>query len=105
MKPIAPTISSWYQDREQHTWFEVVALDDKAGTIEVQYFDGAIAEFDRETWRQLSLVSAAAPEDSDAAYELSLEDRGNDEDLIPPLNQINFLAMLEPESFPGIEDF
>jgi hypothetical protein len=31
--------------------FEVVALDDHDGTIEVQYFDGTLEELDLEDWK------------------------------------------------------
>lgn len=100
-----PHIGSWYQDREQGAWFEVVALDEASGTIEVQYFDGSIAEFDRENWQQLTLVGAAAPEDSEAAYEMSAEDRWGEEFNGSARDHLTALAMLEPDSYPAIDDF
>jgi hypothetical protein len=98
-------IGTWYQDKEQNLWFEVVALDDNEGTVEVQYIDGSISEIDAENWKQLPLVQAAAPEDSDAAYELSNEDRWNEEETLTPMSQYNPLEFLEPDIFPSIEDF
>lgn len=98
-------IGAWYQDKEQDLWFEVVAIDDNEDTVEVQYVDGSISEIDTENWKQLPLVQAAAPEDSDAAYELSNEDRWGDEDTSIPMQHYNPLEFLEPDTFPGIEDF
>jgi hypothetical protein len=98
-------VGSWYQDDEQQLWFEVVALDEDEGTIDVQYSDGSINEFDLENWQQLSLSQAAAPEDSDAAYELGDEHRWQYKDALMPMYDNNPLTLLEPESFPSIEDF
>ena len=39
----APVIGSWYRKRGGET-FEVVAIDPKDRTIEIQYFDGAVEE-------------------------------------------------------------
>ncbi|WP_024460335.1 DUF6763 family protein [Marinimicrobium sp. LS-A18] len=100
----SPSIGAWYFDREDQQVFEVVALDEQQGTIEVQYLDGAIGEFDLETWPQLPLVPAAAPEDSEAAYELSQEDRWNDDDVLVPDSWNNPLNDIEPDLFPGYDD-
>lgn len=100
----SPSIGAWYFDREDQQVFEVVALDDEQGTIEVQYLDGAIGEFDREAWPQMPLVPAAAPEDSDAAYELSQEDRWHDDDTMSPDHWNNPLHTIEPDLFPGYDE-
>lgn len=44
-----PDIGEWYRigDGEQ---FEVVALDEDDGTIEVQYLDGTVEEIDTVDW-------------------------------------------------------
>lgn len=100
-----PIIGAWYRDQEQEQIFEVVALDEEQGTIEVQYLDGAISEFELEVWPQLSLRPAAPPEDSEVAYELSHEDRWSDDEVMVPDRVGNPLIYIEPETFPGIEDF
>jgi hypothetical protein len=43
--------------------FQVVALDEDAGTVEIQEFDGGLDELDFDEWRALALDSAAQPED------------------------------------------
>ena len=45
----APVIGSWYRKRGGET-FEVVAIDPKDRTIEIQYFDGAVEELELEDW-------------------------------------------------------
>lgn len=100
-----PTIGAWYFDYDERQLFEVVALDDEQATIEVQYLDGAIGEFDLDTWPQLNLVTAAPPEDSDAAYELSQEDRWHDDETVAPEYRSNPLNHIEPDFFPGYDEF
>lgn len=98
-------IGQWYFDQDEQQVFEVVALDEPQGTVEVQYLDGAIGEFDLETWRQLPLVPAAPPEDSDIAYELSQEDRWHEEHVLMPDPWNNPITTIEPELFPGFDDY
>ena len=47
--------------------FEVVAIDDDDGTIEIQYFDGTVEEMDVEDWESQwedgALEAAEPPED------------------------------------------
>ncbi len=59
---IFPQVGSWYR-RVDKRLFEVVAIDADEGTVELQYFDGTIAELDFEAWHQLELCTAAPPED------------------------------------------
>ena len=44
-----PGIGDWYRLNDG-ALFEVVALDDDDGTIEIQYFDGTVEEMDIEDW-------------------------------------------------------
>lgn len=67
-------IGEWYLTPNDDAQFEVVALDDAAGTIDVQYFDGSIGEFDLETWNEMELDSCAAPEDWSGPYEMELDE-------------------------------
>lgn len=62
MALVYPIIGQWFT-RPNGTLFEVVALDEEAGTIEVQQFDGTIDEIDLENWPELLLSEASAPED------------------------------------------
>jgi len=64
---VQPIIGEWYKTA-QGEQFEVVALDDDAETVEVQYFDGAVAEFETEVWQSMALVTIAPPEDWSGGY-------------------------------------
>ena len=44
-----PGIGDWYR-LSGGALFEVVALDDDDGTVEIQYFDGTLEEMDIEDW-------------------------------------------------------
>jgi hypothetical protein len=44
-----PGIGDWYRLNGGQL-FEVVAVDDDDGTIEIQYFDGSVEEMDVEDW-------------------------------------------------------
>lgn len=55
-----PEIGSWYRDIENCV-FEVVALDDSEDTIEVQYANGDVTEFDRESWDLLCVNLISNP--------------------------------------------
>jgi len=63
----APEIGLWYRDI-QNRIFGVVAIDDD-DTIEVQYYDGDVAEYDRETWDLLCMNIVAEPNDGLGPYE------------------------------------
>ncbi len=45
-----PGVGAWYRLNGGPP-FEVVALDDHDGTIEVQYLDGTLEELDMEDWK------------------------------------------------------
>ncbi len=47
-----PTVDIWYKSNNGDI-FEVVALDDKDDSIEIQYLDGALEELDEDSWLSL----------------------------------------------------
>ena len=78
-----PGIGDWYRLNGGQL-FEVVALDDDDGTIEIQYFDGTVEEMDIEDWESQwddgALESAEAPEDWTGSVDVesdSAERRGS----------------------------
>ena len=72
-----PAVGNWYRFASG-ALFEVVAMDDDDGTIEVQYYDGTVEEMEAEDWRSSSRVGeiemAAAPEDWTGSADLDPED-------------------------------
>ena len=58
-----PIVGNWYQHLDKGLEFQIVAVDDKLGTIEIQYFDGDIDELERSEWAQLAIELIEEPED------------------------------------------
>ena len=74
-----PSVGDWYKDRSGET-FEVVAMDEEAGTVEVQYFDGTVEELDLDNWHEIHPVPVEAPEDWSGSLDITREDYGVDLD-------------------------
>ena len=56
--PFEPVSGQWYEDIERRV-FQV--LDSDSDSIEVQYADGEIEEFDMDTWYFLELNPTVQP--------------------------------------------
>src|SRR5207248_2218531 len=71
-----PAIGDWYRS-SGGALFEVVALDDEDGTIEIQYFDGTVEEMDIEDWQaqceEGAIETAEAPEDWSGSIDVEPE--------------------------------
>ena len=72
-----PGIGDWYRASGGQL-FEVVAVDDDDGTIEIQYFDGTVEEMDVEDWEaqwdEGGLEAAEAPEDWSGSVDVEASD-------------------------------
>jgi len=99
-----PVIGAWYQDATEDQIFEVVAIDEQAALIEIQYVDGEVSELDFETWQQMLLLSAKPPEDWRASYELSNEDSSMMDDIFIPENWNDPLSDLDSDTIYGLDD-
>jgi len=75
MVVVAPVIGDWYQ-KPGRQLFEVVAVDEADSTIEIQFFDGSVAEVELEAWNDSRYVSAVAPEDYSGSLDIEREDYG-----------------------------
>jgi hypothetical protein len=80
-----PAIGKWYE-RPGGDSFEVVALDGDDGTIEIQYFDGAVEELDLEEWAQEEIRETEAPEDWTGSVDVEPEDCENEFEAEPAVN-------------------
>ena len=58
-----PIVGNWYLHVEKGLDFEVVALDEDAASVEIQYLDGSIDEISLDEWYELDLEPAEPPED------------------------------------------
>ena len=69
-----PIIGSWYKDVENNLKFRIVAIDD---TIEVQYLNGDIGEYDNDTWYASTFDYIEDPEDWSAPFgDIEIDDLG-----------------------------
>jgi hypothetical protein len=89
-----PRLGDWYKSINGDK-FEIIALDDDAATMEVQFFDGAIEEIDFDTWKDMEIVPIEPPEDWSGSMDLEKEDYGVDLELTAPNDHINPLDEVE----------
>jgi hypothetical protein len=72
-----PVIGAWYRQTGGVS-FEIVAIDEDDGTIEIQYFDGTVEELDVEDWNSQwdegLLEPGEAPEDSSGSMDVEPEE-------------------------------
>ena len=70
-----PEIGLWYRDI-QNRLFEVIALESE-DAIEVQYYDGDVTEYDRESWDLLCVNIVSNP-----GVSLGFNDEMQDEEVL-----------------------
>jgi hypothetical protein len=68
-----PQVGHWYR-HFSGALFEVVALDEKDHTVELQHFDGTLDEVELETWPNLLIETVGAPEDWSGSVDMDPED-------------------------------
>ena len=74
---LEPVVGHWYVHCDKGEMFQVVAFDHASRCIEIQTFDGAVAEIDRDVWSHLRLNAAEPPEDWTGPFDdLERDDRG-----------------------------
>ncbi|GMQ96840.1 MAG: hypothetical protein BMS9Abin15_0523 [Gammaproteobacteria bacterium] len=96
-----PVLGRWYKTTGGES-FEVVALDNDDRTIEIQYFDGTLEEFDLSTWYELDIFSIEPPEDWSGSLDLEREDYGVDLGITPHdewANPLDMLDLLEQDDY------
>ena len=77
--------------------FEVVALESE-DAIEVQYYDGDITEYDRESWDLLCVNVISEPGVSLGSYDETLGDEENSlSDKLKPISWDNVVGEIESE--------
>ncbi|CAN5344233.1 hypothetical protein BH24PSE2_BH24PSE2_11300 [soil metagenome] len=74
---IYPVVGDWYR-KPRGNLFEVVAIDEDDGTVEVQHFDGTVEEIDIEAWHEMVLDTAEAPEDWSGSVDADPDDLNPD---------------------------
>lgn len=69
-----PIIGSWYQHSGKGQKFEVVAVDEDSGVVQIQHFDGDVEEIDLDNWFEMDIESIEAPEDWTAPMDAIVRD-------------------------------
>jgi len=73
-----PEVGQWYRQADKDELFQVVGVDEDAGTIETQTFDGDLDEIEVESWDLLPLARAEPPEDwTGPMDDIERDDLGN----------------------------
>lgn len=82
---IEPIVGHWYQYAGREEKFEVVAVDEETGNVEVQHFDGDLEEFDLDSWNELEIEAIEEPEDwTGPVDDIERDDLGYSEDEYHP---------------------
>jgi hypothetical protein len=71
-----PEVGHWYAHRDKGQLFQVVAFDEDDGLIELQDFDGDVDEVDLDTWFEMPLDPAEAPEDWSGPVDVDTDEAG-----------------------------
>lgn len=71
---IDPIIGNWYQHLDKGQPFQVVALDEEGGLVELQHFDGDIEELSLDDWYESNLDIAEEPENWSGALDIGERD-------------------------------
>ena len=58
-----PIVGNWYEHVDKGQKFEVIAIDEDSGTVEIQFYDGDIEEVDYDAWYELDVEPSEPPED------------------------------------------
>lgn len=58
-----PIVGNWYRHLDKGHRFEVVALDEDRGLVEIQHYDGDLEELELENWPDMELEVIESPED------------------------------------------
>ena len=92
---IDPIIGNWYQHLDKGQPFQVVALDEENGLVEIQHFDGDIEELPLDIWYGSELDIAEEPENWSGALDIGEKDDlgteitdTDDKDWTEPLQEI-----------------
>ena len=87
------SVGNWYEANGES--FEIVGVDIKAEIVLVQHYDGALDEFDFDSWAELEARPCAPPEDLSGALDAEREDFG--------LNEISALQEHSADAVGWIE--
>jgi hypothetical protein len=62
-RDIDPIAGNWYRDADNGRLFQVIDVDEREGTVELQHFDGDLEEIELGRWTELEVELVAEPDD------------------------------------------
>ena len=72
-----PILESWYRHVDKGQRFQIIAVDEEEGLIEVQHFDGNLEELEFTDWYQMELEPIEEPENWSGAVDIEeIDDYG-----------------------------
>lgn len=71
---LVPVVGQWYQRADRPQPFQVVALDERAETVEIEYFDGTVDEWPLSHWHGLDIEPSGAPPDPSGALDEGVDE-------------------------------
>lgn len=72
-----PVLNNWYFHLDKGQRFEVVAIDEANGVIDIQYFDGDLDEIELSLWSDMDIELAEEPENFSGPFDVGeLDDFG-----------------------------
>ena len=82
---LRPEVGRWYSHRDKGQMFQVVAVDEDDGVVEIQDLDGDVDEIELESWPTLLLERAEPPEDATGPTDdIDADESGDSADLDSP---------------------
>jgi hypothetical protein len=99
----SPVIDTWYHHAEKAQKFLVTAIDEHSDTVEIQYFDGTLDEFDLVTWYSMDVEPVEAPEDWTGAVDMddldSVDAEMSSEDWQAPYDEVLEKSLAESKTY------
>ena len=69
-----PIVDNWYYHLDKGQRFYVVAVDEDAGIVEIQHFDGDVEEIELKDWYEMDIRPGEEPENWSGAMDIAEAD-------------------------------
>lgn len=74
-----PIVDNWYCHQDKGQRFCVVAVDESAGVVEIQNFDGDVEEMELKEWYEMDVEPSDEPENWSGATDVGeMDDLGTE---------------------------
>jgi hypothetical protein len=74
-----PVVENWYLHLDKGQRFEVVAVDEERGVVELQHYDGDVEEVSRDEWAEMDIELSEAPQNWSGSVDVvEIDDLGTE---------------------------